>query len=103
MKVLLQVRAKLCYALAAILFVAAVVLIAMLGVGYVPEFAAYPVDWVVSFFPKDDTGLLLLCIVILPFFLILVPVLLIYGLIKRGKYLEKQAWKVRRRRPIRTY
>ena len=102
MRILLRFRAKLCYAIATILSLITIALIVMLVIGYLPEFATYPIDYVVKFIPDDNDGLLVLCFFGLIIGIIVVPGILIFGFIKLGHHLEKQSWIARRRRPITT-
>ena len=99
MDTFLRFRSRLCYIRATILTVFSLVLLVMLVVGYLPDFMAYPLDWIISFFPHDDDELLLLCLICLVFGLLAIPSIIIFGLIKRGQYLERRARREYRIRP----
>ena len=100
MDTLLKYRSRLCYLLATVFTVFTIVLLVMLIVGYLPGFMSYPLDWIISFFPQDDDELLLLCFICLVFGLLAVPGIIVFGLIKRGQYLERRARREYRIRPI---
>ena len=100
MDTFLRFRSRLCYILATILAVFSLVLLVMLVVGYLPDFMAYPLDWIISFFPQDDDELFLLCFICLVFGLLAIPGIIIFGLIKRGQYLERRARREYRIQPI---